>query len=258
MFKAREVLLYFALKYEGQYEQILSSIRNKEQIDESDYVFITQNFKGQYVTIVDSEYPEEFKKVYRPPLVLFYKGDVELLNDLSRAIAVIGTRKPTEYGMKMATVLSSDLAKENFLVISGMARGIDAIAHESVLASGGKTIAVLGSGIDNPYPKENKDLFEKLVAHGLVLSEYPGMTRPNRENFPERNRLVAGLGQAVLVIEAKSRSGTLITVGACLANGGDIFCVPGPALTDSGTNRLIKDGAYLVETIDDIKNLWRK
>ncbi|HKM02523.1 MAG TPA: DNA-processing protein DprA [Bacilli bacterium] len=258
MFKARDVLLYFALKYEGKYDLIMSAVRNKLKIDEQDYNFVTANFKGDFITIVDENYPEEFKCIYRPPLVVFYKGDLSLLNDLSRAITVVGTRKPSEYGLKMATILSSDLVKEQFIIVSGMARGIDAVAHESALSLLGKTIAVLGSGINNPYPKENTELYHNICEQGLILSEYPDLTKPNKEHFPERNRLVAALGRAVLVIEAQLRSGTLITVGASLAQGGDIYCVPGLATGESGTNRLIKDGAYLVETIEDIKNLWPK
>ncbi|HKL84428.1 MAG TPA: DNA-processing protein DprA [Bacilli bacterium] len=257
MFTAREVLLYFALKFEGDYDAILNAIKNKVAIDESDYQFLITSFKGQYMTIVDMDYPDEFKKIYRPPLVIFYKGDQGLLSNLAKAIVVIGTRNPSQYGLKMATILSTELAKEKFIIVSGMAKGIDAVAHECALRQKGKTIAVLGSGIDNPYPRENKDLYQRLVAEGLVISEYPGLTRPNKNNFPERNRLVASLGRAVLVIEARTRSGTLITVGASLASGGDIYCVPSLADSDSGTNRLIKDGAYLVETIEDIKNLWR-
>jgi len=256
MFKARDVLLYFALKYEGQYEAIISSIRNKVQIDEQDYRFVTTNYKGDFITIVDNEYPLEFKKIYRPPLVVFYKGNLKLLINLSKAIAVIGTRNPSEYGIKMATNLTHDLASDEFIIVSGMAKGIDAVAHQTALNANGKTIAVLGSGINYPYPKQNESLYQNLCQHGLVLSEYPGSTKPTKDNFPERNRLVAALGRAVLVVEAKKRSGTFITVGASLAGGGDIFCVPGLASEDSGTNQLIKDGAYLVESFEDIKNLW--
>lgn len=256
MFNARDVLLYFSLKFEGDYDRILEAIKNKVMIDENEYLSTISLFKGQFITIVDLDYPEQFKRIYRPPLVIYYKGDIRLLSDLSKAIAIVGTRKPSEYGEMMTYTITRELVKHGFLVVSGMAKGIDACAHEATLLEKGKTIAVLGSGIDNPYPAQNKELYQNIVASGLVLSEYPGQAKPNKAHFPERNRLVAGLSRGVLVTEAKIHSGTLITVGASLAMGGDIFCVPSRALEDSGTNRLIKDGAYLVEDASDIINLW--
>ena len=256
MFNARDVLLYFSLKFDGDYERILEAIKTKVKIDENDYLSVISVFKGQFITIVDGDYPEQFKRIYRPPLVIYYKGDVSLLSDLSKAIAIVGTRKPSDYGEMMTYTITRELVKHGFLIVSGMAKGIDACAHEATLLEKGKTIAVLGSGIENPYPAQNKELYQKIVTSGLVLSEYPGQTKPNKANFPERNRLVAGLSRGVLVTEAKIHSGTLITVGASLATGGDIFCVPSRALEDSGTNRLIKDGAYLVEDASDIINLW--
>lgn len=256
MFNARDVLLYFSLKFDGDYERILEAIKTKVKIDENDYLSVISVFKGQFITIVDGDYPEQFKRIYRPPLVIYYKGDVSLLSDLSKAIAIVGTRKPSDYGEMMTYTITRELVKHGFLVVSGMAKGIDACAHEATLLEKGKTIAVLGSGIENPYPAQNKELYQKIGEAGLVLSEYPHHTKPNKSNFPERNRIVAGLSRGVLVTEAKIHSGTLITVGASLAAGGDIFCVPSRALEDSGTNRLIKDGAYLVEDANDIINLW--
>ena len=256
MFKAREVLLYFALKYEGDYEKIIESIRNKVKIEEDDYLKQVTTFEGEYLTIVDENYPERFKKIYRPPLVVFYRGEIALLDELDATISVVGTRHPSDYGIKMATLLVKGLVKHHFIIVSGLAKGIDAAAHQTTLQEGGKTIAVLGCGIDYVYPRENKELYEQIVTSGLILSEYPLSTRPSKEFFPQRNRLVAALSQGVLVVEASYRSGTLITVGASLSHGGDIYCVPSRADEESGTNRLIKDGAYLVETVEDILNLW--
>ncbi len=258
MFKAREVLLYFAIKFDGQYDLIMNAIRQKVKIDEDDYIRVIQAFKGNYLTILDDNYPLCFQRIYQPPLVLFYQGSIGLLDNLQQAIAVIGTRKPSEYGEKMTVALASDLARHDYIIVSGMARGIDTIAHECALKMNGSTIAVLGSGINYPYPKQNEQLYRSICDHGLVLSEYPDATKPVKGNFPERNRLVAALARAVLVVEAKKRSGTFITVGASLANGGDIFCVPNRADIESGTNQLIKDGAYLVETFSDIQNAWPK
>lgn len=252
MFKAKDVLLYFALKFEGDYDRILEAIRTKQKIDEEDYKKVVSQFNGHYFTILDDCYPERFKRIYRPPLVIFYVGDVSLLNKLEDTISVVGTRQPSEYGIKMTNTLVDELVDENFIIVSGMAKGIDAVAHERALLKGGKTIAVLGSGILYPYPKQNETLYLSICRQGLVISEYPGHKKPIKENFPERNRLVAALSQGLLVIEASYHSGTLITVGAALANGSDIFCVPSRADEESGTNRLIKEGAYLVENVNDI------
>lgn len=256
MFKAREVLLYFALKYEGDYDLILEAIRKKIKIEEDDYKIRLNEFKGNYITILDDIYPERFKRIYRPPIVLFYHGDISLLNKLCNTISVVGTRNPSDYGIKMAKSLVDGLVDEDFIIVSGMAKGIDTIAHERALLKGKKTIAVLGSGIDYPYPRQNEALYQSIVKEGLVLSEYPGYLKPAKENFPERNRLVAALSQGLLVVEAAYHSGTLITVSASLANGGDIFCVPSRADEESGTNRLIKEGAYLVESVADILTIY--
>ncbi|NLJ32502.1 MAG: DNA-protecting protein DprA [Erysipelotrichaceae bacterium] len=256
--KANDVLFFFSQKYNGNYDKIYQAIKDKEPIKQSELEQSKRNFTGNFITILDDNYPEGFKYMYRPPLVLYYLGDIRLLDNLDKAIAVVGSRDATKYGLNMTEEIVSDLIKENYTIVSGMARGIDAKAHEVALASNGKTIAVLGSGIDYPYPKSNTPLYYKIVEHGLVLSEYPGNIAPSKEYFPERNRIVAALTNGVLVVESKIRSGTFITINYALSRGSDIYCVPTKANENSGCNRLIKDGAYLVESAKDIIDVWKK
>lgn len=255
--KARDFLIYFAYKYEGDYEAILGALRTKERIDES--LLATFDIAStKAITIVDEDYPDAFKVINRPPLVIFYEGDINLLHHLNKAIAIIGAREYSEYGEKMSKLFSEELAKEDFTIVSGLARGIDGFAHQAALDAGGKTIAVLGSGIHEPYPLSNKKIYEAIKESGLLISEYPGKIKPKPEYFKIRNRLVAALGKGVLVIEAKHKSGTVITVGYALEKGGDVYCVPERAGMQSGCNQLIKDGAYLVESAKDIINLWNE
>ncbi|MGI6644504.1 MAG: DNA-processing protein DprA [Bacilli bacterium] len=255
--KGREILLYFSQKYAGDFDKIYHAIETKERVTQEQIEEVTKNFKGNYFTIIDDDYPDVFKTIYRPPLVVYYHGDINLLSDLSKAIAVIGSRKASKTGLKITETIVSDLVKEDFTIVSGLAAGIDGCAHEVALNNEGKTIAVLGSGIDRPYPARNKELYLDIINKGLVLSEYPGETTPSREYFPERNRIVAALTKGVLVVESKIRSGTLITVNYALNKGSDIFCVPWRATDNSGGNRLIRDGAYLVESAKDIIDIWK-
>ena len=257
MLKARDTLIYFSCKYEGDYHLIIKALRTKEKIVEEDYVKYEKSLEGlTIITIIDSDYPEVFKTINHPPIVLFLKGDASLLNKLERSIAVIGTREFSEYGKQVTLNIVKDLVREDFVIVSGMARGIDRFAHEAVLDNGGKTIAILGSGINNPYPASNKDIYKRIAETGLIISEYANMTKPQPDFFKFRNRIVAALSNGVLITEAKYRSGTLITVGFALERGCDIYCVPERVGVESGCNRLIKDGAYLVEHAGDIIKFW--
>lgn len=255
--KARDILLYFATKYEGDYHQIISALRNKEKIEEEAYLHYQKEWEEvETLTIIDHDYPEIFKTINNPPIVLFMKGDTTLLNRPDKSIAVIGARDYSEYGKRKTFEFVESLVKEDYIIISGLARGIDSFAHEAALSHNGKTIAVLGGGINYPYPASNKKLYEKISNTGLIISEYPNLTKPLPDYFKYRNRLVAALSRGVLIIEAKYRSGTIITVGHALEKGGDIFCVPERAGVNSGCNKLIKDGAYLVENASDIFEQW--
>lgn len=204
------------------------------------------------VTLVDEEYPLLLREIEDPPIVLYVRGKLPI--DPARTIAIVGTRRGTRYGKMVAARFASQLATRGITVVSGLAAGIDTAAHEGVVDVGGRTVAVLGCGIDYPYPKRNQPLLERLVKAGAALSEYPLGTRPAPWTFPQRNRILSGLSRGVVVIQAPERSGSLITARLALEQGREVFAVPGniTTLTSAGTNRLIKDGAKLVETVEDV------
>ncbi len=205
------------------------------------------------INIDDKQYPKQLKTIQNPPLKLYVIGNEKILED--NGIAIIGSRCYTEYGKTYALKFSKELAKQGLCIISGMALGIDTFAHEGALSVGGKTIAVLGSGFKFIYPEENKDLFYKIInSGGVVISEYEPNTMPNSKNFPTRNRIVSGLSNGVLVIEAFYRSGTSITANLAEKQGKKVFCIPSnlDRKNGVGTNNLIKEGASLVTCSNDI------
>ena len=207
------------------------------------------------IRIEDEKYPNQLKEIKNPPNKIFLVGNEKILQ--SDGIAVIGSRCNTEYGEKYATKFSKELAKQGLTIISGMAVGIDGFAHKGALSVGGKTIAVLGSGFNNIYPEENKELFKQIIENdGAIITEYEPDVKPNSENFPKRNRIVSGLSKGVLVIEAVYRSGTSITAKLGQSQGRKVFCIPSNLERKNGvgTNQLIKEGASLVTNIDDILN----
>ena len=204
------------------------------------------------VSFLDDNYPSRLLTIYDPPPFLYVKGDLEHGDKL--AVAVVGSRFASHYGQLTAEKISRDLAREGIVIVSGMARGIDSSAHRGALAAGGRTIAVLGCGIDINYPAENKNLKEAIASQGAVISEFPLSTPPAPSHFPMRNRIISGLSLGVVVVEASHRSGSLITARLALEQGRDVFAVPGniDSLRSRGTHRLIKDGAKLVEDARDI------
>lgn len=180
-------------------------------------------------------------------------GNISLLNE--KTIGIVGCREASDYGRKVAYEFSLELSARNFVIISGMAKGIDSYAHLGALKSSGKTIAILGCGVNIVYPKENIDIYNSILAKGgLVVSEYLISTSPLKKHFPERNRIISGISQSVLVVEAKERSGTLITVDFALEQGKDIYSIPGNifSVNSYSTNELIKQGAKMVTKVDDI------
>lgn len=209
--------------------------------------------KIDIITIKDKEYPNILKEIEDFPLMLYIKGNKNILNN--KNIAIIGCRECTEYGRKAAVYFSYNLAKENITIVSGLAKGIDTYSHIGALKAGGKTIAVLGNGLDIIYPKQNEKIYEKIVKFGgAIIAEYPLGTKPEKNNFPERNRIISGMSKGVLIIEAKEKSGTIITADFALDQGRDVFAVPGNinSVNSVGTNRLIKEGATPVTNFRDV------
>lgn len=207
----------------------------------------------ELIHIYDKYYPQKLKKIYDKPIVLYIKGNKSILNEFS--LAIIGCREHTKYGEMVAKNMSYQISKNNIVTISGLAMGIDSIAHKETLRAKGKTIAVIGSSIDNIYPEENKELAKEIIKNGgTIISEYVIGTKPQKMNFPARNRIISGMSNGVVVIEAKKKSGTMITVDFALEQGKEVFAVPGNILSKNseGTNELIKQGAKLVTNVEDI------
>ena len=198
------------------------------------------------------EYPDKLKNIDDPPLCLYVKGCINPQD--SRAIAIVGTRRPTPYGRKVAEMLSAELSSAGFTIVSGMARGIDSVVHSAALSTGGRSAGVLGCGIDVVYPGENSQLFSDVAGSGFIISEFPMETGPDKKNFPRRNRIISGLSLGTVVVEAAEKSGSLITVRFALEQGREVFAVPGNinSPVSTGTNNLIKQGAKLVANTNDI------
>ena len=248
-----EILIYLAIKYEGDWGKIYETLHDKLYIFNDEEIRKTlSEMKSKAVTILDSDYPEQLKESFKPPFVLFYYGDITLLKDRQKLISVVGSRKPSDYSLTHTEKIVGELSKD-YVIVSGMAVGIDSAAHMAAISNGGKTVAILGSGIDYCYPSTNKFLYSVLKRDHLVVSEYPGKTVPDRKNFPFRNRLIAFASRALFVPHARSNSGSQVTVGYSILTNDTIFCLPYLIGEDSLCNRLINCGAVLVESADDIK-----
>jgi DNA processing protein len=205
------------------------------------------------ISFWDDEYPEYLKNILYPPTLLFCKGDTCLLNN--NCIGIVGTRNPSQYGAECAKYFTSKICCNTFTIVSGLAHGIDTIAHNTTLENNGKTIAVLGCGVDIVYPKENKELYKNICNVGLVLSEYYIGSEPNIKNFPARNRIISGLSKGVILIESDINGGGMITAGFALDQNREVYAVPGPinSRKSKGTNKLIKEGrAKLLQNADDL------
>lgn len=206
----------------------------------------------ELLTLADPRYPAALRQIHDPPFLLYLKGTITPAD--AAAVGVVGSRRMSHYGREQARKFSFQLARAGFTIISGLARGIDTAAHEAALAADGRTIAVLGSGIGKVYPPENQALADRIAASGAVLSEFPVLYVPDKQSFPLRNRIVAGLSSGLLVVEAPARSGSLITANQALEQGRTVFAIPGPIDRPSseGCHRLIQQGATLVCTPDDV------
>jgi DNA processing protein len=202
-------------------------------------------------------YPEYLAAIDDPPLLLFALGRMDLLRE-QQLFGIVGARKASNSSINRAFSIARDLSRSGLIIVSGLASGIDYYAHKGALDSGGTTIAVLGNGIDVVYPRANRDMYEAIKKGGLLLSEFPIGTEPLKYNFPKRNRIISGLSNGILVVEASAKSGALITAGYALDQGREVMALPGKAGSDSfsGNNRIIKEGAHLVEDAEDICALF--
>jgi DNA processing protein len=224
--------------------------------------FNLQDIKAHYeeqnfhmLTLFNETYPVLLREIPDPPPILFYKGDITLLKS-KKMISIVGTRNPTTYGLNALKKIVPPLVRDGWTIVSGLAKGTDALAHCAALNEKGSTIGVIAGGLHHFYPKENKALFEKMSSEQLVLSEHPPNVKPQKWHFPQRNRIISGLSLGTVVIQAKAKSGSLITANTAIDQGRQVFAVPGSIFDDfsAGANQLIKQGAYLAEDGSDIIN----
>jgi len=211
-----------------------------------------QKYNASIITFQDESYPSALRHFDDSPAMLYMRG--EFLPQDERAVAIVGTRKPTRYGLDATYYIAKELASQGITIVSGLADGIDTAAHEGALAVGGRTIAIMGNGIDQIYPRSNQTLAQKIIGNGAIMTEFAPETPPHRSNFPRRNRIMSGLSLGVLVAEAPEKSGALITAHVALEQGKDVFVIPANIFNKSGhgSNRLIQDGAMLIMTAQDI------
>ena len=242
------------LKIEGLGNNTVTEILNKQyRIGLERYEEYMKKNNIELISIYDQYYPKKLQEIYDKPITLFIKGNKEILNSFS--LAIVGCRENTQYGEIVAKNISYEIAKNGIVTVSGLAKGIDSIAHKATLQAGGKTIAVVGNGLDIVYPEENTLLANEIVKRGgAIISEYVIGTKPEKMNFPARNRIISGLSNGVVVVEAKKKSGTMITVDFALEQGKEVFAIPGniTSKNSEGTNELIKQGAKLVNNVSDI------
>lgn len=256
-------LIHFAMKFDytdfniDEVIKITNTSGNKGVLKESWQTLTTEWLQEKRntqksISFFSERYPESLKNIAQPPLALFYEGNIDFLEYPS--IAMVGARLATPYASQVLYQFIPKLVLENLVIVSGLAKGVDRLSHELAILAGGKTIGVIGCGLDRCYPKEVSDLFQEMKQKQLVLSEYPLGTPIKKHHFPMRNRIIAGLTQGTCVIEAKERSGSLITAQLALDNGKEVFAIPGEILSgqSSGCHRLIQDGAKCVYRMEDI------
>ncbi|HEX9973716.1 MAG TPA: DNA-processing protein DprA [bacterium] len=256
-FKSIETIFSASLKQLTAVDGV--EIKTAKSIKEfSDFDYGTQQVnkaKHEGIDIIDfwdESYPENLKRIYDPPAFIFVKGTLSKQDKY--AISIVGTRLPSSYGKVVAEKIAKELAQKGLVIVSGLARGIDTISHWAAVQSGGRTIAVMGSGLDHIYPGENKKLAEKIIEQGALISEFPMGTKPDAVNFPRRNRIISGLALGTIVVEAGLKSGALLTANYALEQNREIFAVPGNINSPKslGTNQIIKDGAKLISSANDV------
>lgn len=256
-FKTPEAVFQASLKellnIEGLNEKVANEIlKGPSQQKVYRELSLIHEIGGKVITLNDEIYPQRLREIYDPPPILYMRGELKKEDEL--AVAIVGSRKTSPYGRWVTEKISQELASQGITIVSGMARGIDSVAHLGALSAGGRTIAVLGCGVDRVYPSENRVLFKRIIEHGAVLSEFPMGSPPDGSHFPKRNRIISGLSIGVVVVEASEESGSLITAHYALEQGREVFAVPGNIGTKGsrGTHLLIRQGAKLIESSGDI------
>ncbi|HZK43335.1 MAG TPA: DNA-processing protein DprA [Syntrophomonadaceae bacterium] len=260
LFKIKEHFGSFSTCLNSRYEDLQKTTLSPSICDDiinarTDCLRYMESLQNEYIkiiTITDEDYPDLLRHISNPPYLLYAKGEINLLKQF--CVALVGARAATPYGRTVAFKLGQELAEQDIVTVSGMARGIDTEVHKGTLEGKGKTIAVLGSGVNIIYPRDNTNLYKEICENGLVISEFAPGTPPEPGNFPARNRIISGISRGVVVIEAKIKSGALITADFALEQGRDVYAVPGHITSKNceGTNNLIKQGAKLTSCIEDI------
>ena len=254
LFFGREALIALAIKYQGDWNQIYAAIKSREPVDVEEGMRQMMAMECKAVTYIDPEYPTDLRnQCPRPPFVLFYYGDLSLIQDRSKILTVVGSREPSHYATEKTKALCHAIIDRGYIVCSGLAKGIDTAAAQATASFPGKAIGVMGCGIDRCYPLENQRYRDQIAKNGLLLSEYPGLTPPNAMHFPARNRLLAALAQGVFVGEVTPKSGTMITVAFALDMSRDVGTLPCQPDGETCNNQLIKTGAALIENVDDLE-----
>lgn len=251
----KDALVYLSMICDGNFDRIMKMIRQDLRIDPVEVEKLVSSLDCQTVTILDPNYPESMKHSFAPPVVLYYYGNLELVNHYRKTYAYVGSREPDEYAVKMARKIAKECAELGLILVNGMARGIDGESLKAALEANGKCIAVLGRGIDKPYPLLNKDIYEQLKLDGLVMSEYPPGVEPTPDKFPDRNRIVVGLSKGVVIGASTVRSGTMITAKLATENYREVGAVPYRVDDESACNSLIKSGAFLIESGQDVLDM---
>ena len=253
-----DTMVALAVRYQGDWAQTYSAMHHHEELTDEEVIDLLSTVRSKTVTILDDDYPAFLRDgCIRPPLVLFYYGDLSLIQNVDRILTVVGARAPSTYAIGKTREICREMVVKDYILCSGLAYGIDTIAAEEGSAKPGHSIAVLGCGIDRMYPLENTPLRDKIASTGLLLSEYPNDVTPDSKHFPLRNRILAGLSKAVFASEVHFHSGTSITVSFALQMDRDVGMLPFPAGEEVANNLFLKSGAAIIESADDLDLLMQ-